>query len=148
MYNYGIGGNEVKTDASEAISDISNNKTILVQKLTTNDPVKPEAIQNLKTIEDVFEYYKPQKTIDFEMQDGSVKPEEFQFSNLGDFGVKNIVAQSTFLKELNSDAEQCQKISQQFKSNKILQSIASDSVMSNALINALSELLKEINAQD
>lgn len=148
MYNYGIGGNEVKTDASEAISDISNNKTILVQKLTTNDPVKPEAIQNLKTIEDVFEYYKPQKTVDFEMQDGSVNSEEFQFSTLGDFGVKNIVAQSTFLKELNSDVEQYQKISQQFKSNKILQSIASDSVMSNALMNALSELLKEINAQD
>ena len=42
MYNYGIGGNEVKVDASEAISDIANNKTLLVQKLTVNDPVKPE----------------------------------------------------------------------------------------------------------
>ena len=41
MYNYGIGGNEVKLDASEAIADIASNRTLLVQKLTVNDAVKP-----------------------------------------------------------------------------------------------------------
>ena len=34
MYNYGIGGNEVKKDAGEAIADIPSNKTLLIQKLT------------------------------------------------------------------------------------------------------------------
>ena len=40
MYSYGIGGQERKLDnASEAISDIPLNRTLLVQKLTTNAPL-------------------------------------------------------------------------------------------------------------
>ena len=32
--NYGIGGNEVKTDASEAFADIPQNRTLMAEKLT------------------------------------------------------------------------------------------------------------------
>lgn len=148
MYNYGIGGNEIKADASEAISDIANNKTLLVQKLTVNDAFKPEAVYDLKTVEDVFAHFKPQQSVDFETKDGSVKSEEFHFSNLGDFGVKQIVEQSAFLTDLNSDVEQYTKISKQFKSNKVLQSIAVDPESRQSLIKALSALLLELNAQD
>lgn len=34
MYNYGIGGNEVKVDANESIAEIPSNRTLIVQKLT------------------------------------------------------------------------------------------------------------------
>jgi len=148
MYNYGIGGNEVKSDAAEAVSDISNNKTMLIQKLTVNDPVKPESVQNLKTIDEVFECFKPKQSVDFEMKDGTIQSQEFSFLSIGDFGVKNIVAQSHILTELNSDIDQYLKIAKQFKSNKILQLIASDSEMNKALINVLENLLTEINGQD
>ena len=33
--NYGIGGNEVKIDASEGIAEIPQNRTLLVEQLTT-----------------------------------------------------------------------------------------------------------------
>lgn len=148
MYNYGIGGNEVKVDASEAISDISNNKTLLVQKLTVRDAVKPEAIYDLKTVEDVFSYFKPSQSVDFSTKDGAVKSEAFHFTNLGDFGVKRIVEESPFLSELNSDVDQFTKIAKQFKSNKILQTVIADPEANKALIAALSALLTELNAQD
>ena len=32
--NYGIGGNEVKIDASEGIAEIPQNRTLLVEQLT------------------------------------------------------------------------------------------------------------------
>jgi len=148
MYNYGIGGNEVKVDASEAISDIANNKTLLVQKLTVNDAIKPEIISGLKTIEEVFGHFKPEQTVDFETKEGSVKQEEFQFNNLGDFGVKKVVENSPFLKDINSDIDQYSKIAKQFKSNKVLQSIAVNPEMNQALIDALSALLVELKSQD
>lgn len=34
IYNYGIGGNEVKVDANESIAEIPSNRTLIVQKLT------------------------------------------------------------------------------------------------------------------
>ena len=148
MYDYGIGGNEVKVDASEAISEIANNKTLLVQKLTVKDAIKPEAIYDLKTVEDVFGHFKPKQSVDFSMKDGSVKSEEFHFSNLGDFGVKRIIEESPFLTDLNSDVEQYTKIAKQFKSNKVLQSVVADPESNKALIAALSALLIELNAQD
>ena len=57
---YGIGGTEVRLDASEAILEIPQNKTLLVEKLTTSTPVKPEIITGLKTIDDVFDKFKPE----------------------------------------------------------------------------------------
>ncbi|HTF80132.1 MAG TPA: hypothetical protein VL947_00350 [Cytophagales bacterium] len=148
MYNYGIGGNEVKVDASEAISDIANNKTLLIQKLTVNDPPKPEAVYDLKTVEDVFAHFKPEAEVEFETKEGANKTEKFQFSNLGDFGVKKVIEHSTFLTELNTEVDQYSRISKQFKSNKVLQSIVSNPETKQALAEALAALLHELNAQD
>ena len=44
IYNYGIGGNEVKIDVNESISDIPSNRTLIVQKLTDEAPVAPECV--------------------------------------------------------------------------------------------------------
>lgn len=38
IYNYGIGGNEVKVDANESIAEIPSNRTLIVQKLTDEAP--------------------------------------------------------------------------------------------------------------
>lgn len=38
LYEYGVGGNEVKIDANEAIAEIPSNRTLLVQKLTEEAP--------------------------------------------------------------------------------------------------------------
>ena len=60
MYTYGIGGQERKLDnAAEAISDIPLNRTLLVQKLTTNTPMRPVIVDDLKTPEAVFAHFSP-----------------------------------------------------------------------------------------
>ena len=82
----GIGGNEVPLDASEAIFEIPQNRTLLAQKLTANDPVKPELVEGLNSIEAVFSHFKPEIKVDFEDANGAVKMENLQFRNLGDFG--------------------------------------------------------------
>jgi hypothetical protein len=88
MFNYEIGGNERKIDTSEAFAEIAHNKTLFVQKLTDNEPIKPEKVEGLKTVKEVFEHYKPNVKVAFEKQDGSTVGETINFNDLGDFGVK------------------------------------------------------------
>lgn len=54
LYEYGVGGNEVKIDANEAIAEIPSNRTLLVQKLTDEAALQPEMVYGLETLEDVF----------------------------------------------------------------------------------------------
>ena len=42
LVNKGIGGNEVPIDASEAILEIAPNRTLIAQKLSAENPVKPD----------------------------------------------------------------------------------------------------------
>ena len=144
MYNYGIGGNEVKIDASEAISDIPSNRTLLIQKLTNEPPVTPEAVYNLKTVEDVFEKFAPKVKLEFQDENGADVKEEMSFKNLGDFGAKSIKANSDFLNKLNIEKEQNIKISRQLSSNRALKKALENPETKGAIIELLEASLKEI----
>ena len=48
MFNYGVGGQEVKQDAPEAITDLSQNRTLFVQKLTHEEQFTPQVVYDLK----------------------------------------------------------------------------------------------------
>lgn len=142
--NYGIGGNEVKTDASEAFADIPQNRTLMAEKLTKDAPVKPEIVHGIQTVEQVFEHYKPRVSVDFEDADGVTKKEELSFKNLGDFGVKGITEQSEFLKDNASQKEEYLKIIKQLKSNKILKSALADPDGKAALLDAIQSMIAEL----
>jgi hypothetical protein len=126
LSNKGIGGNEVPRDANEAIAEIPQNRTLIAHKLTANDPVKPELVEGLTTIEKVFEHFKPEFKVDFEDADGAVRMENLRFKNLGDFGTKGITGQSNFLSGLETEKDQYQKIIKQLKTNKILKAALED----------------------
>lgn len=142
--NKGIGGNEVPIDASEAISEIAPNRTLIAQQLTVDEPVKPELVEGLTTIEKVFEHFKPSLKVDFEDANGSIKMEELNFKNLGDFGVKGITSQSAFLSGLETEKDQYQKIVKQLKTNKILKAALEDPEAKKALYDTLHTLIAEL----
>ena len=144
MLEYGIGGQEVKGDASEAVGDISQNRTLLVEKLTEGAPVKPQVVTNLKNIDEVFEHFHPELEVDFEDGVGGTKAEKLQFRGLSDFGVKGITKQSDFLKDLANQKEQCFKIIKQLKSNKLLRKALENEETKDALLNSMYALIKEI----
>lgn len=141
---YGLGGTEVKTDASEAILEIGQNKTLLVQKLTQDQPIKPQIVNGLNTVEDVFENYKPEVEVDFEDAEGIESKETLKFRHLGDFGKKGIVNQSKFLKDLDTEKDQYLKVVKQLKSNKILKTALADPDAKEALIRSIQSLMAEL----
>ena len=142
---YGLGGTEVQSDANEAIQQIPQNRTLFVEKLTENQPIKPEVVKGLKTVEEVFEHYKPEVGVDFEDEDGVGKKETLKFNNLGDFGAKGITRQSKFLKDLNTEKDQYVKIIKQLKTNKILKAALTDADAKQALLESIRALITEID---
>ena len=144
MYNYDIGGQEVKLDVNEGIADIPQNKTMLIEQLTDEAPATPRIVPDLKTINDVFAFYRPSKEVSFETEDGSDKPEVLKFSGLADFGKQGIIKQSTLLNELSQQCDDVQKYMRQLKSNKILKTVLENKDAKAAYMACLQGLISEL----
>ena len=146
MEPYGIGGTEVKTDAFEAFVDIPQNRVLLAEKLTYDPPVKPEIIEGLTSIDDVFEQFKPKVDMAFETEDGAMRRETLHFKGLSDFGVKGIIAQSEYLGDVNMQQLQYQKIVKQLKTNKLLKQALANKETREHILKALQSLIQELDA--
>lgn len=146
MYNYGIGGQERKLDnAQEAITNIPLNRTLLVQKLTADPPLRAQIVEGLRTPEAVFAHFKPEVEVEFEKENGTVVSETLHFESLGDFGKKGIINQSTFLQDLSTQAEDLQKLLRQLKSNKILKSALDTPETKAAFLAAIQSMIAELD---
>jgi hypothetical protein len=144
---YSIGGTVEPTDASEAFADIPQNRVLMVEKLTAKAPTSPVIVQDLTSVEAVFDHFKPAIDMDFETEEGATKKETLRFNNLGDFGIKGITNQSNYLNDLTLRKEQYQKIIKQLKSNKILRQALNDPDSRVAVLKALNALIKELDAK-
>ena len=144
LYEYGVGGNEVKIDANEAIAEIPSNRTLLVQKLTEEAPLQPETIYGLETLEDVFERFQPSVELEFQDQEGNEIPEKLDFKGLSDFSAKKLKENSPFLSQLNIERGQYLKISRLLSSNKALLKSLSDEEARAEMIQVLEASLVEL----
>lgn len=144
VYNYGIGGNEVKVDANESIAEIPSNRTLLVQKLTNEAPVNPELIEGLQTVEDVFENFKPKLELEFQDENGADVKESMEFKTLADFTSKSIKENSDFLSKLDIEKEQNDKMARQLGANRALKKALESPESRDAIIELLEDSIKEI----
>ena len=144
MYNYDIGGQERKIEVNEGISDIPQNRTLLIEKLTDESPLSPQIIPDLKSINDVFSFFKPTKEVEFETADGAGRTEQLHFSSLGNFGKQGITRQSTYLNELSHQCEDLQKFVKQLKTNKILRTLLENKEAKSAYLSCVRSLITEM----
>lgn len=145
LYQYGVGGNEVKVDANESIAEIPSNRTLFVQKLTDEAPVNPEAVYGLETVEDIFERFNPTVQLEHQDQEGTPVVETMSFHNLGDFGAKNLKENSPFLSQLDVEKEQYVKIARQLSSNRALLKAVENAETRSAMIELLEKAVEEIS---
>ena len=140
IYNYGIGGNEVKVDANESIAEIPSNRTLIVQKLTDEAPAA------LETIEDVFQRFEPTVDLCHVDAEGNEIKEIMTFTGLGDFGAKKIKEKSDFLSKLDIEKEQGVRITRQLTSNRALQKALENPEVKNAIMDVIESSIEEILA--
>lgn len=147
ILEYGIGGNEVKIDASESISNIPDNRSLIVEHLTSDDSVNPEAVTGLMTIEDVFAHFEPNIDIEFDGEDGQPVKENFQFDTVADFSVKNMTENSQYLNNLNMQKDFYETLIKQLRTNKVLQRVLENAETKEAFIASLSSLKSELTSE-
>jgi hypothetical protein len=148
MFDFEIGGNEIKPDSAEGIANIPFNRTLLAQKLTQQAPVNPEVAYGLKTVEAVFDHFKPEVEVEMESLDGMPTKETMQFRSVADFRVKEMVAQSPFLRSLDAQYQEYTQISRRLKGHRILQTSLSNPATKAALIETLQALIAELDANE
>jgi hypothetical protein len=132
----------------EGFVEISPNKTLFVQKLTAEAPIKPELVEGLQTVEQVFEQFKPNVDVELDKEDGSTMKENFSFAGLGDFDTKNLTNQSAYLKNLSLENDAYLKIIKQLKTNKSLKNVIENPETKAAFVNALKALAFELETAD
>lgn len=138
-----VGGQLVPQQSFEAITQISSNRTLLVQQLTTK-PTKPEPVTGLKTVEEVFQHFKPSVNVGFETAEGKPVNEELKFNNLGDFNKEGIISQSKFLHDTRTEQDTYTKISKQLRTNKILKSALQNEESRKAFLQAIQAMMQEL----
>lgn len=139
-----VGGQLVPQQSFEAITQISSNRTLLVQQLNEK-PGKPEPITGLKTIEEAFQHFKPGVKVEFETAEGKPVKEELQFNNLGDFGKEGLIAQSDYLSDTRTQQDTYHKIAKQLRTNKILKSALQTAESRQAFLQAIQAMMEEID---
>lgn len=144
MEKYNLGGAVTENEAFEAFAEIPQNRVLMAEKLTNNPATRPEVVHDLTTVEDVFEHFKPTVDMEFETEEGTMSKETLHFKNLGDFGIKGITGQSSFLNDLTAKKEQYQKIIKQLKTNKVLRQALSEEGSKQNVIDALNAMIMEL----
>lgn len=144
ILDYEIGGNEVKIDASEGIANIPDNRSLIVEQLTADEPTKPESVYGLTSIEDVFAHFQPNIDVEFEDEDGQPVHENLRFKNVADFSVKNMTEQSDHMRSLNLQKEFYESMTKQLRSNKVLQRALENAETKEAFIAALASIKQEL----
>lgn len=128
----------------EGFVEISPNKTLFIQKLTNEDPISPDIVEGLQTVEQVFDYFKPNMDVELDKEDGSTMKEHFGFAGLGDFDIKNLTNQSSYLKNLSVENDVYLRIVKQLKTNKSLKNVIENPETRAAFVNSLKALAAEL----
>lgn len=132
----------------EGFVEISPNKTLFIQKLTASDPIKPEIVEGLDTVEKVFAHFQPNIDVELDKEDGSSLKENFKFAGLGDFDVKNLTTQSSYLKDLSIENDAYLKVIKQLSNNRSLRNVIEDPETRNAFVNSLRALTAELEENE
>lgn len=132
----------------EGFVEISPNKTLFIKKLTHADTIRPEIVENLQTVEQVFAHFKPSVDVELDREDGSTLKQHFDFGGLGDFDVKSLINQSPHLKNLNLENDAYLKIIKQLKTNKSLKNVIENPETKAAFVNCLKALVSELDEVD
>lgn len=140
----GLGGNIVEEEVNEGIIELPNNRTMFINLFTADEPGVPEVVDNIKKIDDLFNYFLPNIDIEFNDEEGQAIPENFKFENVGDFSPKNMTKRSPYLNDLSIRKEFYEKVTKQLRSNKVLQRVISNKDTKLAMLIILKALKQEL----
>ena len=139
-------------ESNAKVTPLDNNKSIIIDQYTSDVEVgNSELFENPKTMQDVFNHFKPTVNVEFEDEQGGIVSEQLHFNEMRDFeangGKGNLVTNSPFLSGAKSKVDVSAKIRKQIEQNRRLRDILKDAEGKAELKELLETLLQEIKEQ-
>ena len=132
-------------EAVDGIIEFPQNRTLYVDQFTDMAPVKPGEVFQPETMEDVFEYFQPEKrNVQMLDQEGRPVKEDFKFNAIKDFDDRELIKRSPYLGQQKATIDSYKMIEQQLIKNKVLRRAFEDEDGRKHLVAALQALLAEL----
>ena len=132
-------------EAVDGIIEFPQNRTLYVDQFTDMAPVKPGEVFQPETMEDVFEYFQPEKrNVQMLDQEGRPVKEDFKFNAIKDFDDRELIKRSPYLGQQKATIDSYKMIEQQLIKNKVLRRAFEDEDGRKNLVAALQALLAEL----
>lgn len=132
-------------EAVDGIIEFPQNRTLYVDQFTDMAPVKPGEVFQPETMEDVFEYFRPEKrNVQMLDQEGRPVKEDFKFNAIKDFDDRELIKRSPYLGQQKATIDSYKMIEQQLIKNKVLRRAFEDEDGRKHLVAALQALLAEL----
>ena len=140
----------IDEESGSNVSALDTNKTLMIDQYTSDAQGEdPELFEDAKTLDDVFQHFKPNVEVDFTDEDGGSISETLYFNNIKDFeangGKGNLVANSEFLSDKKASMDSYAKVRKQIEQNKKLREILKDAGSKEELKDYLEYLLNELS---
>lgn len=114
------------TGGTEFFAKISQNRTLFVEHLTTESSVRPQVVYGLQTIDQVFDYYKPQVIVNVADTDGGMVEETILFNSIDCFNVLAIAKKSKATQQLQDRRDAAYEALHQLQKNQSLNKLLED----------------------
>ena len=140
----------IDEESGSNVSALDTNKTLMIDQYTSDAQGEdPELFEDAKTLDDVFQHFKPNVEVDFTDEDGGSVSETLYFNSIKDFeangGKGNLVANSEFLSDKKASMDSYTKVRKQIEQNKKLRDILKDAGSKEELKDYLEYLLNELS---
>lgn len=136
-------------ESNAVASPIDNNKTLLIDQYTADvEPGSPDFVENIRSIQDAFDYFKPSVEVDFTDEEGGSVSERLNFGEIRDFeadgGKGRLVNNSQFLSSIKMKVDTNAKIRKSIEQNRKLRDILKDAGSREELKEMLESMLNEL----
>ena len=140
----------IDEESGSNVSALDTNKTLMIDQYTSDAQGEdPELFEDAKTLDDVFQHFKPNVEVDFTDEDGGSVSETLYFNSIKDFeangGKGNLVDNSEFLSDKKASMDSYTKVRKQIEQNKKLRDILKDAGSKEELKDYLEYLLNELS---
>ena len=138
-------------ESSAKVSLVDQNKTLMIDQYTTDvDAGNPEFVEDIQSIGDAFEHFKPKVDVTFTDAEGGAVDETLKFGELRDFeaqgGKGRLVQNSPFLSGVKEQIDTNVKIRKSIEQNRKLRDILKDAGSREELKEMLQSMLDELEA--
>ncbi len=133
-----------KVYENDTINAIPVNKTLFINKSTYEDVNRPE-IAKVNTIQDVFDFYRPEMTIALEDQSGVSTKETFSFNHIEDFDKEALAKRSPLLQSQKVNAYYYLEIAKAINTIPALKDAISDPNSKSELLALIRSLRNQLD---